>query len=75
MGQNKYLWPKDLISFLNILCFLFLIVSAARIGTGTDLHLELMKLVTIIQILYIISYHISYRCHILDVHHQSLDWF
>ena len=52
MGQNNYLWPKDgedSISFLNILCFLFLIVSAARIGTGTDLHLELMKLVTIIQ--------------------------
>ena len=55
MGQNNYLCPKDgedLISFLNILCFLFLIVSAARIGTGTDLHLELMKLVTIIHMSY-----------------------
>ena len=55
-GPKKYLWPKDgedLISFLNFLCFLFLIVSpAARIGTGTDLHLELMKLVTIIQMSY-----------------------
>ena len=61
MGQNNYLCPKDgedSISFLNILCFLFLILSAARIGTGTDLHLELMKLVTIIHMSYII--HISY---------------